>query len=151
MGADIFDEDEKLWVGLEGNADIVHASSLFHLFGLDKQRRIACLISRLVRPVPRSLAVGLQLAAKEKAEHIPIVNGEEPSFCHSMDSMQAMWDEAGKESGLTSGNALRWQVELTPRDIPESHRIGLFTDRRLTEVLWVAELVDGTVPETRVE
>ncbi|KAI4199447.1 MAG: hypothetical protein LQ348_001886 [Seirophora lacunosa] len=143
VGADIFDAEEKLWTKLEGSVDIVHASSLFHLFGLERQRRIACLTSRLVKPAPGSLVLGLQLAAKEKAEHIPIVNEQEPSFCHSSGSMQAMWDDAGREVGLTAGGALRWQVDLTPRDVPDSHRIGLLSDMRLTEVLWVAKLVEG--------
>ncbi|KAL8957979.1 MAG: hypothetical protein Q9193_004874 [Seirophora villosa] len=143
VGADIFDAEEKLWTKLEGSVDIVHASSLFHLFGLERQRRIACLTSRLVKPGPGSLVLGLQLAAKEKAEHIPIFNEQEPSFCHSLGSMQAMWDDAGREVGLTAGGALRWQVDLTPHDVPESHRIGLLSDMRLTEVLWVAKLVEG--------
>ncbi|KAL8969997.1 MAG: hypothetical protein Q9183_001725 [Haloplaca sp. 2 TL-2023] len=143
VGADIFDADEKLWAALEGKMDIVHASSLFHLFGLEKQRRIACLISKIVKPAPGSLVVGLQLGAKEKGEHIPVVNDQEPSFCHSLESMQAMWDDAVKEMGTMAGSVPRWQIDLTPRDVPESHRIGLLIDERLTEVLWTAKLVEG--------
>lgn len=143
-GADIFDADEKLWTVLEGRIDIVHASSLFHLFGLERQRRIACLISKIVKPAPGSLVVGLQLAAKEKGEHIPVVNDQEPSFCHSPASMQAMWNDAVREIGTVAGSVLRWQVDVTPRDVPESHRIGLLRDKRLIEVLWTAKLVEGT-------
>lgn len=143
VGADIFDVDEKLWTELEGNVDIVHASSLFHLFGLERQRRIACLISRIVKPAPGSLVVGLQLAAKEKADHIPIFNYQEPSFAHSLESMQAMWNDTVKDIESTAGSLLRWEVDLTPRDVPKSHRIGFLSDKRLTEVLWVAKLVDG--------
>ncbi|KAL8953259.1 MAG: hypothetical protein Q9222_000864 [Ikaeria aurantiellina] len=142
-GADLLNADEKLWRELEGKIDIVHASSLFHLFGLERQRQIAHLISRIVKPVPGSLVVGLQLAAKEKAEHIPIVNDQEPSFCHSLESMQLMWDDAAQDIGSNTDKTLRWQVGLTPRDIPGNHRVGLLSDDRLREVQWFARLIDS--------
>lgn len=141
LGADIFDEEDETWAKLKGETDIVHASSFFHLFGLDKQKRIAIFISSWVRPVPGSLVLGLQLAARGKPEHIPVVNEGEPTFCHSLESMQELWDEAGKAAGL-GRNSLRWKVDLKERDVPKSHRIGLLSDERLREVLWTAELVE---------
>ena len=75
--------------------------------------------------------------------HVAVFIDQEPSFCHSKQSMQGMWNEIAKEVGLTVNSGLRWEFGWTPRDIPESHRIGFLGDERLTEVLWVAELMDG--------
>ena len=135
-----------MWSSSKGQTDIVHASSFFHLFGLEKQSRIARSITGFVRPVHGSLVLGLQLAARGKAEYIPVVNEEEPTFCHSLESMQSLWNEAGRSAGLT-GSALRWKVEIKERDVPKSHRIGLLSNEKLREVLWTAKLVEdeGTV------
>lgn len=141
LGADIFNEDDETWLALKGQTDIVLATSFFHLFGLAKQERIALSISNWMRPVPDSMVLGLQLAARGKAQPIPVVNEQEPTFCHSLESMQSLWDEAGRKAGL-SRSALRWKVDLNERDVPESHRIGLLKDQRLREVMWVARLVE---------
>ena len=140
FSADVFQEEDAVWRSLYGSIDIVHASSFFHLFGLPKQQLIARMISRLVAPVPDSVVLGLQLGAAGEAENISIMNEEHPTYCHSPTSMQALWDGAGREAGLHE-QKLAWSVEVRERDVPESMRIGLLVNPKLTEVMWIARLV----------
>ena len=123
-----------------GHTDIVHASSFFHLFGLPKQRLIARTITRLVRHVPDSVVLGLQLAAADNAEALPVFSEDEPTYCHSPATMQALWDDAGKEVGLDE-KGLAWRVEMQKKEVPEGMRIGLLANPKLRDVMWVATLV----------
>ncbi|MCJ1459101.1 hypothetical protein MMC28_009478 [Mycoblastus sanguinarius] len=139
FGADVFCEEDAVWTNLQSSVDIVHASSFFHLFGLPKQRRIARMIARIIKAVPNSVVLGLQLAAAGEAQNIPVVSEEEPTYCHSPATMRALWDDAGRETGL-EGKGLRWSVEVRQRKIPESHKIGLLANPKLVEIMWNAKL-----------
>lgn len=138
--ADIFQTDDRLLAELSGSIDVVHASSFFHLFGLPKQRHIALTIAKLVRPLPGSLVLGLQIAAAGEAENIPVFSEEEPTYCHSLATMQALWDDTVQEAGLEE-HALVWKVGLKEKLVPENMRIGHFANSKLIEVMWIAELV----------
>ena len=140
FGADVFQEDDPLWKDLRGSADIIHASSFFHLFGLPKQQFIARLISNLIKPVPGTLVLGLQLAAADEAGDIPVLNEEEPTYCHTPATMQALWDGAGRESTLHEAN-LAWVVELKERAVPKGMKVGLLANPKLKEVFWVARTI----------
>ena len=126
--ADIFEESNPFWTNLHGNFDIIHASSFFRLFGLPKQRRIAHAITKLIRPVPSSIVLGLQLAASGEAEVIPIVNEDEPTYCHSLSTMQELWADAGREAGLEA-QGLTWDVKITGRVMPQAMKIGLLANQ----------------------
>ena len=93
--------------------------------------------------------LGLQLAASGEAEHLPVINEEEPSFCHSLETMQSMWDVAGEKAGL-GRSGLVWKVELKEQEIPESHRIGLLSNKKLTTIIWAARLVMKQPQQNRI-
>lgn len=135
--ADIFHEDDEVWTALYDTADIVHASSFFHLFGLAKQRVIARTIAKILKPKAGSIVLGLQLAAVGEAEEIPVVSEEEPTFCHTQETMQALWTEAGEEVGFRG----KFAVETTPRPVPAGMKIGLLANPKLQEVLWAVKVV----------
>lgn len=135
--ADIFEESNPFWTSLHGTFDVVHASSFFHLFGLPKQRQIAHAIARLIRPGPGSIVLGLQLAAAGEAEVIPIINEDEPTYCHSLATMQELWANAGRAAGLEA-QGLTWDVKIIDRAIPQAMRIGLLANPKLKEITWVA-------------
>lgn len=139
VSADVFDTHDAIWAELQGTMDIVHASSFFHLFGLPKQRLIAAAICRLVRPVPGSVALGLQLAAAGEAEDIPILNEEQPTYCHSPATMQSLWDDAAIVSGLDR-RGLKWKVDVTKEEKPKQMRVGLLSNPKLVDTFWVATL-----------
>ena len=138
--ADIFEESNPFWTNLHGQFDIVHASSFFHLFGLPKQRRIANAIVKLIRPVAGSTVLGLQLAAAAEAENIPIVNEDEPTYCHSLATMQQLWVDAGRDAGLDR-QGLTWDVRIIDRNIPQAMRIGLLANPKLKEIAWIATTI----------
>ena len=140
VGGDVFEEEQEIWKDLERRIAVVHASSFFHLFGLPKQVQIARAIFRLVKPVEESLVLGLQLAAKGEAEAIPVVSEEEPTYCHSKETMQALWTNAGRDMGLES-LGLGWIVEVCEKPMLEQHRVGLLANPKLVEVMWVAKTV----------
>ena len=126
-----------MWTTLYETADVVHASSFFHLFGLAKQRIIARTIAKILKPKAGSIVLGLQLAAVGEAEEIPIVSEEEPTFCHTQETMQALWAGAGDEVGLGG----KFVVETAPRPVPAGMKIGLLANPKLQEVLWVVKVV----------
>lgn len=138
--ADIFEEDSTFWMSLHGQFDIVHASSFFHLFGLPKQRCIARAIAKLVKSKPGSTVLGLQLAAAGEAEDIPVVNEQEPTYCHSLASMQDLWISAGREIGFEA-QGLTWDVKIMDRIMPQAMKVGLLANPKLKEISWVARIV----------
>lgn len=142
-GGDVFDEEQEIWRDLTELTDVVHASNFFHLFGLPKQKKIARLISRLVRSVQGSLVLGLQLGANEEPGDIPVVSEEDPSYCHSAETMQSLWTEAGDDAGLDS-RGLEWIVEVKKRPVPERNKVGLLANPNLVEVMWNARLGETT-------
>ncbi len=89
--------------------------------------------------MPGSLVLGLQLAAADEAGDIPVLNEEEPTYCHTPATMQALWDGAGRDSTLHEAN-LAWAVEVKERDVPKGMRIGLLANPKLKEVMWTARI-----------
>ncbi|MDI1493410.1 MAG: hypothetical protein OHK93_005199 [Ramalina farinacea] len=140
--ADIFQSDDTLLTDIRGSMDVVHASSFFHLFGLPKQRQVARTIAKVVRPQPGSLVLGLQIAAAGEAETIPVFSEGEPTYCHSLVTMQALWDDTVQEAGLEEQeHALSWKVGLKKKPVPANMRIGHLANPKLIMVMWIAELV----------
>ena len=140
LSGDIFRGSDKVWTDMHGRIDIVHATSFFHLFGLPKQRLIARAINRLVRPVPNSVVLGLQIAAAGEAEALPVFSENEPTYCHSPETMQELWDDAGKEASLEE-KGLAWNVEMRKKKVPKRMKVGLLVNPKLNEVTWIATIV----------
>lgn len=140
--ADIFEESDPLWAKFRGSFDIVHASSFFHLFGLSRQRLAASAIAKLIKPRPGSTVLGLQLAAVDEAENVPVVSEEEPTYCHSLASMQDLWLLAGREANFDA-QGLTWSIQIKDRSVPQAMRIGLLANPKLKEITWVANVVSS--------
>ncbi|KAK3111879.1 hypothetical protein LTR53_012433 [Teratosphaeriaceae sp. CCFEE 6253] len=98
IAADVFDENSALRE-LNGQIDIIDASSFFHLFTLAEQKQIARSVVRLMRPRKDSLVVGRQVGNATPAE-FPRRDGQGSRFRHDIDSWREMWDEVGDEAGV---------------------------------------------------
>ena len=146
----IFSPNDSLWTKLQGTFDIVHASSFFHLFGLEKQKIVADAVCQLVKSVSNSMVLGLQVGAPTDPGEIAVFSEQEPSYCHSQVTMQQLWDEAGVRTGLEE-KGLRWEVTLKHSSIPEHMRIGGFANPRLADITWAATLVDQTLQSSGSE
>ena len=144
VGADVFQTQDPIWLELASSIDIVHASSFFHLFGLGKQRLIAEAICRILRPVPGSVVLGLQLSAAGDAGNIPIVNEEEPSYCHSAETMQKLWDDAGRAAGLRECG-LKSNVDLNIMQMPDAMKVGLLANPEIANSMWVVTLMESNL------
>ncbi|KAK5116957.1 hypothetical protein LTR62_006678 [Meristemomyces frigidus] len=108
--ADIFDANSGLRE-LEGNIDIVDASSFFHLFRYHDQKAVARSVIKLLRPQKDSLVVGRQVGSTKPGE-VNRKSGHGSMFRHDMASWRKLWEEVGGEVGV------KFQVEgeLKQRD-----------------------------------
>ncbi|KAH0265545.1 hypothetical protein KCU91_g11383, partial [Aureobasidium melanogenum] len=134
IAADVFEAQSKL-TPLEGNIDIIHASSFFHLFGYEGQKKVARRVVQLLKPKKDSLLVGRQVGNIRAHEEESSASGSGTMFLHNVESWKQMWKEIGEETGT------QWKVEAAleewplARDKASWHREGtkriIFTVRRL--------------------
>jgi len=96
--ADIFDQNSSL-KKLDGQIDIVNASSFFHLFDLEEQKQVARSVIKLMRPRKDSLIVGRQVGNANPRE-VPRRDGAGSRFRHDVESWRQMWDDVGQEFGV---------------------------------------------------
>ncbi|KAK5170100.1 uncharacterized protein LTR77_004684 [Saxophila tyrrhenica] len=114
--ADIFDPDSPL-KQLDGEIDIIGASSFFHLFSWEEQKSAAHQVLKLMKPRGGSLLVGRQVGAREPAEKARGVQiGAGSRFRHNLESWQKFWKEVGDEAGV------QLQVDGTDKDIPDAYK-----------------------------
>jgi hypothetical protein len=111
IAADVFDAESKL-TQLEGSIDIIHASSFFHLFGYEGQKKIARRVVQLLKPKKDSLLVGRQVGNVKSHEIESAASGSGNMFLQNVDSWKQMWKEIGEETGT------QWEVEATLEDWP---------------------------------
>lgn len=91
---------------LDGQIDIIHAASFFHLFSWDEQVRVAERVVRLLRARPGSLLLGRQVGNVLACEHAgPAGSRRAARFRHDEGSWERMWAEVGRRTGT------RWKVE----------------------------------------
>ena len=109
--ADVFDPESKL-TQLEGSIDIIHASSFFHLFGYEGQKKIARRVVQLLKPKKDSLLVGRQVGNVKAHEMESSASGSGNMFLQNVESWKQMWKEIGEETGT------QWEVEATLEDWP---------------------------------
>lgn len=114
--------DDTALKELEGKFDVIHASSIFHLFGYDDQVKIAVRLVEFFKPdavdamilgrqvgmrKPLSADEWRDLASKSRAGE----GSQRPgSYHHDLKSWQEMWDLVGEKTGT------RWQVSGDEED-----------------------------------
>jgi hypothetical protein len=138
INADIFDTLSDL-SKLDGQMDVVHAASFFHLFDWNQQLQIAKRVIALLKPRPGSIVVGRQTGTLKSGEAERKSESDKPRFMHNAESFIKLWEEAGEETGT------KWETEasLAEEDIgrkynaavqamlPPGMRSLTFTFRRL--------------------
>lgn len=107
--ADVFESESKL-TQLDGSIDIIHASSFFHLFGYEGQKKIARRVVRLLKPKKDSLLVGRQVGNVKSHEEESAASGSGNMFLQNVESWKQMWKEIGEETGT------QWEVKATLED-----------------------------------
>ncbi|KAH0350239.1 hypothetical protein KCU81_g2702, partial [Aureobasidium melanogenum] len=116
IAADVFEAQSEL-TPLEGNIDIIHASSFFHLFGWEGQKQIARRVVQLLKPKKDSLLVGRQVGNIRAHEEESSASGSGNMFLQNIESWKQMWKEIGEETGT------QWKVEATLEEWPLAHNI----------------------------
>ncbi|KAI4727060.1 hypothetical protein E4T49_05171 [Aureobasidium sp. EXF-10728] len=111
VAADVFAAESEL-TPLEGNIDVIHASSFFHLFGYEGQKKIARRVVQLLKPKKDSLLVGRQVGNVKAHEAESSASGNGNMFLQNVESWQQMWKEIGKETGT------EWEVKARLDDWP---------------------------------
>jgi len=111
IAADIFDEDSDLKL-LDGQINIIHTGSFFHLFTWNEQVQIAKRVIRLLKPQPNSMVIGRQIGNLAPGEYLRR-NGKGTRYRHNEDTWKRMWEEVGNATGT------KWKVEagLVDNDI----------------------------------
>lgn len=99
IAADIFDDTSEL-NRLQSSVDIIGASSFFHLFNWDDQKKIAKRVVRLLRPHKDSLLVGRQIGDEIAGEKVRR-SGSGSRYRHNAISWKSFWEEVGRETGAT--------------------------------------------------
>lgn len=98
IAADIFDDQSPL-TKLEGKVDIIGASSFFHLFSWEDQRKVAIRVARLLRSQKGSLLVGRQIGNDVAGEAVRR-SGRGSRYRHNAESWKKFWQEVGEEVGV---------------------------------------------------
>ena len=126
----MFDNGSEVWTSLYGTTDVIHTSSVFHHFGIGKQLVFASRIAKLLKPVPGSTVLGMDVAAAGEPGEIPVVSETEPSYCHSYETWQALWDEI-------SAGGMRLKVEASFKEMPLEVRRAVLANPNLVHMVWV--------------
>ena len=87
---------------LHGRVFAIHASSIFHLFGEEKQLHLARALAGLLSPEPGSTISGLHIGAPEKKgfERTIMHRDHHRMWCHSPESWTELWDGLVFEKGV---------------------------------------------------
>lgn len=130
---DIFDPSSDI-TQLDGEIDIVYASSFFHLFGWERQVEVGKRVVQLLRPQKGSLVVGRQLGNLTAKDHPFEIARSGSSFMHNVESFQKMWKEIGDATGTS------WKVEgsLDEEEFSKEE-ITKWGDPKLRRLLFVVE------------
>lgn len=100
---------------LQGHVSAVHASSLFHLFGEEKQLELAHRVATLLSPAPGSVIFGSHGGRREKGFRVEArVPGDQYMFCHSPETWRDIWDGVVFKNGT-----VRVEVQLEKLERPD--------------------------------
>lgn len=116
--ADIFNPESDL-KQLDGQIDVVHAASFFHLFSWDGQVKAAKRVVLLLKNSPGSMIVGRQAGNVEAGEVTGRVT-DRSRFQHNPESFAKLWKQVGIETGT------EWKVEASLGEMrfPEDGKPG---------------------------
>lgn len=107
--ADIFVENSDL-KQLDGQIDIIHASSFYHLFDWDDQIKAIKRTMQLLKPQSGSMIVGRQAGNINPGRYSrPGKLGSR--YRHDVASWQNLWKQVGEESGTEWDVSARLEVE----------------------------------------
>ena len=120
IAADIFDPGSPLRE-LEGKIDIIGASSFFHLFDWEHQKRVAHSAVKLLKPQKDSLIVGRQVGNKDHGEKARR-RGSGTRYRHNLESWRKFWTEVGDEAGV------RFDVDGIEKSIPVGNQFRDLAD-----------------------
>jgi hypothetical protein len=99
---------------LQGHISAIHASSLFHLFGEEKQLELAHAIATLLSPLPGSVIFGSHLGHPVKGFRTEMATSRGNGiFCHSPDSWCELWNGKVFERGTVRVDAGLKQLNAT--------------------------------------
>ena len=99
--------------------DIIHASSLLHLFTWEEQITVASRLVGFSKPKSGSMILGRQVGAVQAGEYRGLNEGS-TSYRHNVESFERLWKEVGEKTGST------WKVDarLDLKDIVEGVNLG---------------------------
>ncbi|KAJ9638842.1 hypothetical protein H2201_004632 [Coniosporium apollinis] len=106
--ADVFDEESGL-KRLDGQIDIAHAASFFHLFNWPQQKEAAIRIVRLLKAQKGSLILGRQVGNVAPGEFPHRVG---TMYRHNEASFQQLWNQVGN----ATESSWKVEVEMTEPD-----------------------------------
>ena len=101
---------------LHGRVFAIHASSIFHFFGEEKQLHLARALAGLLSPEPGSVIFGRHVGNHEKGFILPPGHGGRQMFCHSPESWTELWDGLVFEKGVVKVQTKLLQMEWKEPD-----------------------------------
>ncbi|KAK3317566.1 hypothetical protein B0T19DRAFT_405253 [Cercophora scortea] len=136
----MLDPDDAGMKALDGTVDIIHAASLFHLFGWEEQVVLGVRMVRFFREgVAGAMVLGRQIGnageVLEPEEHVRRGMGR---YFHNEASMQRMWDVVGERTGT------EWKVEAELETVVERAVVdmdGKDSEERRTTIRFVVRRV----------
>ena len=90
--------DGALFPQLEGAIDIIHASSLLHLFTWEEQINVATRLVGFTKAKAGSMIIGRQVGAENAGEYRGL-NEESTSYRHNVESFEKFWADVGEKTG----------------------------------------------------
>ena len=114
MTGDVFDEHSRL-KELNGNIDIIHAGSFFHLFDWNQQVQVAKRMVEILRPRAGSLVLGRQVGNMTAGEFLHRTNEKGTMYRHNEQSLERMWKEVGEVTRT------EWKVKARLDTIWQGH------------------------------
>lgn len=103
IAADILNPESGL-KQLEGQIDIIHAASFFHLFDWDESVTAMKQAVRLLKAKPGSMLVGRQIGNAEAGARAGSRTNKQ-RYRHNQESFEKMWKQVGEETGTN------WNVD----------------------------------------
>jgi hypothetical protein len=119
---------------LRGHISAIHASSLFHLFGEEKQFELGKRLAALLDPRPGSIIFGSHAGLPVKGERSGTFR---KMFTHSPESWTEMWEEQIFKEGQVKVNAVLRELNVV---VEERRRVAAMEEG--TKVYWLVWSVE---------
>ncbi|TQS33819.1 hypothetical protein Golomagni_05824 [Golovinomyces magnicellulatus] len=108
---DMLDPDDHKLNELYGKVTIIHADSFLHLFNRMQQGYVVKRLIKFLKPETKNALIYGRQAGYESG-HVDNNSNDLP-YIHTRETFQALWDEAGAETGT------RWKVDAETRPTTE--------------------------------